>query len=86
MLDSCLAVLRYVGRIGLFTIHNNTYANLLPWALSFKAELANSLGLGGAMVFSLNTDDYNASSLCSSSAFPLTTIIKLVLNNKFVFH
>lgn len=55
-------------------------------SLAFKAEFANSLGLGGAMVFSLNADDYSASSLCSSSAFPLTTVIKLVLNNKFSFH
>jgi len=38
------------------------------------------------MVFSLNADDYSASSVCSSSAFPLTTIIKKVLNNKVSLH
>jgi len=61
-----------------------TYDNQLSLAL--KAEYANSLDLGGAMVFSLNADDYNASSICSSSVFPLTTTIKKVLYNKFSLH
>jgi len=50
-------------------------------SLAYKAEFAASLGLGGAMVFSLNTDDYSGSSLCSSSVFPLTSRIKIVLND-----
>jgi len=50
-------------------------------SVAYKAEFATSLGLGGAMVFSLNTDDYNGSSVCSSSVFPLTSRIKLVLND-----
>jgi len=36
------------------------------------------------MIFSLNTDDYNASSLCSSSVFPLTSRIKIVLNDDYL--
>ncbi|KAL5237863.1 hypothetical protein ACI65C_005273 [Semiaphis heraclei] len=57
-----------------------------PLSLALKAEYANSLDLGGVMLFSLNADDYNASSICSSSVFPLTTIIKKALNNKFSLH
>jgi len=55
-------------------------------SLAFKAELVYSLGLEGAMVFSLNADDHSASSLCSSSVLPFTTVIKLVINNTFPFH
>lgn len=50
-------------------------------SLAYKALFASSLGLGGAMIFSLNTDDYSGLSQCSSSAFPLTNRIKLVLND-----
>jgi len=50
-------------------------------SLAYKAEFAASLGLGGAMVFSLNTDDYKGLNLGSSSVFPLTSRIKLVLND-----
>lgn len=53
-------------------------------SLAYKAEFAASLGLGGAMVFSLNTDDHRGSSLCSSSLFPLTSRIKLVLNDDYL--
>jgi len=53
-------------------------------SLAYKAEFAASLGLGGAMVFSLNTDDYSGSSLCSSSVFPLTSRIKIVLNDDYL--
>lgn len=53
-------------------------------SLAYKAEYAASLGLGGAMVFSLNTDDYRGSSLCSSSVFPLTSRIKIVLNDDYL--
>lgn len=50
-------------------------------SLAYKTEFIASLGLGGAMVFSLNTDDFRGSSLCSSSVFPLTSRINLVLND-----
>ncbi|XP_025422483.1 chitinase-3-like protein 2 [Sipha flava] len=50
-------------------------------SLAYKAEFVASLGLGGAMVFSLNSDDYSGLSLCSSSVFPLTSRVKLVLND-----
>lgn len=53
-------------------------------SLAYKAEYAASLGLGGAMVFSLNTDDYRGSSLCSSSVFPLTSRINIVLNDDYL--
>lgn len=53
-------------------------------SLAYKAEFAASLGLGGAMVFSLNTDDHRGSSLCSSTVFPLTSRIKLVLNDDYL--
>lgn len=53
-------------------------------SIAYKAEYAASLGLGGAMVFSLNTDDYRGSSLCSSSVFPLTSRIKIVLDDDYL--
>ncbi|XP_050434673.1 chitinase-3-like protein 2 [Adelges cooleyi] len=53
-------------------------------SLAYKAELVASLGLGGAMVFSLNTDDFQGSSLCSSTMFPLTSRIKTVLNDDYL--
>lgn len=53
-------------------------------SLAYKAKFAVSLGLGGATVFSLNTDDYSGLSLCSSSVFPLISRIKLVLNDDYL--
>lgn len=53
-------------------------------SLAYKAEFAASLGLGGAMVFSLNTDDHKGSSSCSSSVFSLTSRIKTVLNDDYL--
>jgi len=53
-------------------------------SIAYKAEFAASLGLGGAMVFSLNTDDYSGLSQCSSSIFPLTSRIKIVFNDDYL--
>lgn len=53
-------------------------------SLAYKSEFATSLGLGGAMVFSLNTDDFKGLSSCSSSGFPLTSRIKIVLNDDYL--
>ncbi|XP_022174383.1 chitinase-like protein 4 [Myzus persicae] len=50
-------------------------------SLAFKVDYATTLNLGGAMVYSLNTDDYSGSSQCSITKFPLTSIIQLALNN-----
>lgn len=53
-------------------------------SLAYKTEFATSLGLGGAMIFSLNTDDFKGSSVCSMSVFPLTSRIKIVLYDNYL--
>ncbi|XP_050544154.1 chitinase-3-like protein 2 [Daktulosphaira vitifoliae] len=53
-------------------------------SLAYKAKFAVSLGLGGAMMFSLNDDDYLGSSPCSLTEFPLTSRVKTVLNDDYL--
>lgn len=68
-----------------YAYHNNDWVSFENEnSIAYKAEFAASLGLGGAMVFSLNTDDYIGSSPCSSSVFPLTSRVKLVINDDYL--
>nr|QDA39875.1 chitinase 7 [Phenacoccus solenopsis] len=48
-------------------------------SISYKAEYISEMGLAGAMVFSLNEDDYTGMSCVNGETYPLVKRIKTVL-------
>lgn len=50
-------------------------------SISIKAQYARSMGLGGVMMWSIETDDFTGN--CHGEKFPLLNRIKRVMNGKF---